>query len=116
MKRERPSDICNNRPHLCNSTWQACSHRHRLRPGSAMWRTHRNISSWLILAHWPHYVKTRRHPQHRKTKVHNVLHRRQRRAEPRPQVTCTHFTIQRNASGVNESLLTRRLWSRQTDQ
>jgi len=44
-------------------------------------------ASTLILAHSLHCVKAWRHPQNRK--YTNISHCRQRKTQPRPQVTCT---------------------------
>jgi len=57
-------------------------------PAAVTWRTGRNITPCSILVYWPHYTKTRRHPQNRKCILYNVL-RCQRRTEPRSQVTGT---------------------------
>ena len=58
---------------------QLCSRCHSM-------AKHDETTSWLILAHRPHYVKTRR-LQNRK--CINVLHCHQSRTEPRPQIRCT---------------------------
>jgi len=52
----------------------------RLRPGVATWQTRWNMISCFILSHWPHYVKTWRHPQNRKYMM--VIYYRQRRTKP----------------------------------
>jgi len=44
--------------HGTNKRKQACHRRQQLRPGAANWRTRRNVTSSLILAHWLHYVKS----------------------------------------------------------
>jgi len=44
----------------------------------------------VVSGHSLHYVKTWRHTQNQK---HNALHCRQRRTEPRPQVTCTENLV-----------------------
>ena len=59
--------------HLANST----KHNVVGRPtGAATWRTRRNITSCLILTHWPHHRKTWRHLQNRKYITYCIIVRK----------------------------------------
>jgi len=50
-------------------------------------------ASSFILAHSLHYLKTENMTSYTKLEVHNTLHSRQKRTEPRPPVACTENLV-----------------------
>jgi len=53
---------------------------------AATWQTRRNMTSCLILAHWPHYVNTWRHPRNRKYITYCIV-------DSGGPVTCTEHLV-----------------------